>query len=303
MTEDWRVLSERYRIYIKLERGLSDNTIESYMRDLRQFSEFVAGNYGVSPCDVEPCMIEEYMGALYDRRVETSTQGRILSGIKSFYRYLLLTDAIEKSPAEFIDHPKSAHNLPDTLSLEEIDLILDSIDLSSPQGRRNRAIIETLYSCGLRVTELTSLRLPDLFFDEGFMRIMGKGSKQRLVPVSHECMKQIKLYLEERPTPADDRNGDVLFLNRRGKKISRVMIFNIIKDAVSAAGIDKNISPHTFRHSFATHLLQGGADIRHVQDLLGHESITTTEIYTHLDADHLGKTLIRHHPLGDPKNS
>lgn len=296
-------MTGKYRIFIQLEKGLSANTIESYMRDISQFRGFISDNFGAGPAAVTAEMVEQFMGHLFDRGVEKTTQGRILSGVRSFYKYLLLEDLIDSSPAEFVDHPKSAVNLPDTLTLEEIDNILDSIDLSTPLGRRNRAIIETLYSCGLRVSELVSLKLSDLFFDEGFVRVTGKGSKQRLVPVSPEWKKQVELYLEDRAgiTP-DSKSADILFLNRRGGKLSRVMVFNVIKAATEAAGVRKSISPHTFRHSFATHLLQGGASIRQVQELLGHESITTTEIYTHLDSDHLGRTLSEHHPLGNPNN-
>ncbi len=296
-------MAGKYRIFIQLEKGLSANTIESYMRDISQFRDFISDNFKVEPTDVTNEMVEQFMGHLFDRGVEKTTQGRILSGVRSFYKYLLLEDLVDNSPAEFVDHPKSALNLPDTLTLEEIDSILDSIDLSTALGRRNRAIIETLYSCGLRVSELISLKLSDLFFDEGFVRVTGKGSKQRLVPVSAEWKNQVELYLEDRAgiTP-DNKSSDILFLNRRGGKLSRVMVFNVIKTAAEAAGIRKSISPHTFRHSFATHLLQGGASIRQVQELLGHESITTTEIYTHLDSEHLGRTLSKHHPLGNTGN-
>ena len=293
----------KYRIYIKLERGLSDNTVQSYMRDAGQFAGFVEETYGVEPACVTQRMVEEFMSLLYDKHVEKSTQGRILSGIKSFYQYLLLSDAIERSPAEFIDHPKAGHALPDTLSLEEIDLVIGSIDLSTMQGRRNRAMLETLYSCGLRVSELISLRLSDIFPGEGFIRVSGKGNKQRLVPVNEEWKRRLELWLEDRRSiDVDEKSAETVFLNRRGKKLSRVMVFNIIKEAVRDAGIDKNVSPHTFRHSFATHLLQGGASIRQVQELLGHESITTTEIYTHLDSGHLRRTVDDHHPLGKMEN-
>ncbi len=299
----WEALLRKYRIYIKLERGLSDNTVESYMRDVGQFAGFVQEAFDAGPVDVTPQMVEEFMSMLYDKHVEKSTQGRMLSGVKSFCQYLLLTDAIEKSPAEFIDHPKAGHALPDTLSLEEIDQIIDSIDLSAPQGHRNKAMLETLYSCGLRVSELISLRMSDIFLDEGFIRVSGKGSKQRLVPISDVWKERLRLWLDERRLlDIDEKSTEILFLNRRGKKLSRVMVFNIIKAAVTAAGIDKNVSPHTFRHSFATHLLQGGASIRQVQELLGHESITTTEIYTHLDSGHLRRTVNEHHPLGKMEN-
>lgn len=294
----WEELSRKYSIYIRLERGLSANTVESYMRDLEQFSAFVMERHIAAPAQVEPRMVEDFMLALYEKGVEKSTQARILSGIRSFYHYLLVTDVIDSSPTDFIDHPRISHTLPDTLSLEEIDIILDSIDLSTSLGVRNRAMLEMLYSCGLRVSELVSLRFSDLFFDEGFVRVTGKGKKQRLVPVSEECRSRVAAYMAERPVPADEKSGSVLFLNRRGRQLSRVMVFNVVKDAVAAAGIKKSISPHTFRHSFATHLLQGGASIRQVQELLGHESIATTEIYTHLDSEHLRTTLDKHHPLG-----
>lgn len=303
-TLGWAELAKKYRIFMKLERGLSDNTIESYLRDLSQFAEFITEQFAVSPFDVEAFMVDEFMMSLYDKRVEKSTQSRILSGIKSFYNFMLTTDLMDSTPVEFTDHPKPDQTLPDTLSVDEIDHILAAIDLSDPLGHRNKAMIETMYSCGLRVSELTSLKFSDLFFDEGFIRISaGKGDKQRLVPINKECIKQIMLYLETRRSfPVKDAvSEEFVFLNRRGKPLSRVMVFNIIKSAVEKAGIDKTISPHTFRHSFATHLLQGGASIRQVQELLGHESITTTERYTHLDNDHLQQSLMRHHPLGDRK--
>lgn len=295
----WELYSKKYRTYIKIERGLADNTVESYMRDIRQFREFVMERYDISPLAIEPRMIDDFMTELFERNSEKSTQSRMLSGINSFYDFLLRTDILDKSPAEFIDHPKAGQYLPDTLTIDEIDLILDAIDLSAPQGYRNRTIIETLYGCGLRVSELVTLKISGLFLEEGFIRVSGKGSKQRLVPINNECRLQVECYLrEKREKPADEKSSDTVFLNRRGKPLSRVMIFNIIKAAVLAAGIDKEVSPHTFRHSFATHLLQGGANIRQVQELLGHESITTTEIYTHLDTGHLHKTINEHHPLG-----
>lgn len=299
--EAWKSLAKSYKMHIKLERGYSDNTVESYMHDIHKLEGFVTERYGEGPKGVTTEMVEEFLLDLFEHNAERSTQGRTLSGINSFFNYLLLIDAIEKSPTELIEHPKAVQTLPDTLSTEEIDSILDAIDLSAPLGHRNRAIIETLYSCGLRVSELVSLRLSDLFFgeDEGFVRVIGKGDKQRLVPVSDECKEQIMLYMEDRAgVKPNEKSADIVFLNRRGGKLSRMMIFNIIRNAVELAGIDKNVSPHTFRHSFATHLLQGGASIRQVQELLGHESITTTEIYTHLDTEHLRSALDSHHPLG-----
>ena len=288
----WDEISRRYRTYMKLEKHLSANTIESYMRDLAQFAHFILRRYDVEPKRVERQMIERYMEWLYERGREKSSQARNLSGIKSFYNFLLLSDIVESSPAEHILPPKAGRHLPDTLSVEEIDRIIGSIDYSTAKGLRDRAILEVLYSCGLRVSELCDLKLGDLFFGEGYIRVTGKGDKQRLVPISGIARDRIQLYLEVRHT--DRRSEDSLFLNNRGSKLTRVMIFTIIKQAAMLAGIDKKISPHTFRHSFATHLLEGGADIRQVQELLGHENILTTEIYTHLDTTHLRQTVQEH---------
>lgn len=301
---DWAIYTDRYMKYIRLERGLADNTVHAYMHDVERLREFVADRYGgVAPQDVDARIIEDFMGALFVKGAESSTQGRMLSGISSFYDYLLRHDVIASSPVEFVEYPKTGSYLPETLSVEEIDAILGAIDLSQPQGYRNRTMIEMLYSCGLRVSELVSLHISDLFFDEGFIRVQGKGSKQRLVPVSRRCIEQVNTYLREyRPQPTDAGSADTLFLNRRGRGLSRVMVFNVVKDAAAMAGIDRDISPHTFRHSFATHMLKGGANIRQVQELLGHESVATTEIYTHLDTGHLARTLEEHHPLGEHHN-
>jgi integrase/recombinase XerD len=296
---EWENYSAKYRTYIRLERGLADNTVESYMRDLNRFSRFVTERYGISPLEVDAAAVEEFLTSLFEAGTEKSTQNRTLSGVSSFFDFLVRTDLLEKSPTEFVDRPKTGHYLPDTLSVEEIDAILDAIDVSTRHGYRNRTMIEMLYSCGLRVSELTSLRISDLFFEEGFIRVLGKGSKQRLVPIGAGCRAQVETYLREyREQPADEKSSDTLFLNRQGRKLSRVMVFNAVKEAATTAGIDKEISPHTFRHSFATHLLQGGANIRQVQELLGHESISTTEIYTHLDTGHLHKAVNEYHPLG-----
>jgi len=291
-TKKWSEISRRYRTYMKLEKHLSANTIESYMRDLAQFAHFILHRYDVEPKRVEREMIERYMEWIYSRGREKSSQARNLSGIKSFYNFLLLSDIIESSPAEHILPPKAARHLPDTLSVEEIDRIISTIDHSTTKGLRDRAILEVLYSCGLRVSELCELKLSDLFFGEGYIRVTGKGDKQRLVPISGIARDRIQLYLEVRHT--DSRSEDTVFLNNRGSKLTRVMIFTIIKQATKLAGIDKKISPHTLRHSFATHLLEGGADIRQVQELLGHENILTTEIYTHLDTTHLRETVQKH---------
>ncbi len=288
-----------YKYYLKLEKRLSDNTVEAYMRDLRQFDEFMHERFGVGAADAEASHIETFMAHVYDRGAGKSTQARVLSGVKSFFNYLLITDVIDELPTELIDGPKIGRKLPDVLSVDEVDWILSSIDLSDPHGHRNRAMLETLYSCGLRVSELVSLKLSDLFFDDGYIRVTGKGSKQRLVPVSDEARKRIEQYLAQRRTmKVEPGSAEYVFLNQNGRRLSRVMIFTIIRQAAARAGITKTISPHTFRHSFATHLLAGGASIRQVQEMLGHESIATTEIYTHLERAQLEESLDRFHPLG-----
>jgi integrase/recombinase XerD len=289
----WEELSRRYRNHIKLEKRLAANTVESYMRDLGQLAAFASAQ-GIAPRWVTAAMVEAFMASLYDLGVEKTTQARILSGVKSFFNFLLLEGVVESSPAEFIEGPKAGRKLPEVLSTDEIDRILATFDLSTELGVRNAAMVETMYSCGLRVSELTGLRLGDLFFDDGFIRVTGKGDKQRLVPVSGPARERITAWL----TVRDGRVGtDTLFLNNRGRGLTRVMVFTMLKGAVAAAGITKTVSPHTLRHSFATHLLEGGASIRQVQELLGHESILTTEIYTHLDTAHLRRTIDEHHPL------
>lgn len=291
-TKKWTEISRGYRTHMRLEKHLSDNTIESYMRDLAQFAHYILRMYDVPPKKVEPEMISNYMSRLYELGREKSSQARALSGIKSFFNYLLLEEIIDSSPAELIEAPKSSRPLPDTLSTEEIDRLIGSIEDSTTKGLRDRAILEVLYSCGLRVSELCDLKLGDLFFGEGYIRVIGKGDKQRLVPISSIARSRIQLYMDVRSK--ERRKEEILFLNNRGKKLTRVMIFTIIKQAAQRAGIEKKISPHTFRHSFATHLLEGGANIRQVQELLGHENILTTEIYTHLDDSHLRQTLEEH---------
>lgn len=294
-TKRWQEISRRYRSYMRLEKHLSENTIEAYMRDLAQFAHYILRMNDVPPAKVEREMIEHYMGWLYSNNREKSSQARALSGIKSFFNFLLLNELIDSSPAEMIDAPKASRQLPDTLSTEEIDRIINSIDASTTKGLRDRAILELLYSCGLRVSELCDLKLGDLCFGEGYIRVIGKGNKQRLVPVSGIARERISLYKEQRGK--GEKGDDTLFLNNRGTRLTRVMIFTIIKQAAQRAGIDKKISPHTFRHSFATHLLAGGANIRQVQELLGHENILTTEIYTHLDDSHLRQTMEQHMKL------
>lgn len=291
----WETAARRYRTYIKVEKRLAENTVESYMRDLAQLTHFILHGWDVPPQQVEREMIERYLDWLYEEGREKSSQARQLSGIRSFFNYLLLNDEIDASPAELISAPKPARRLPDVLTTEEIDRILAAIDTSTPKGIRDVAMLELLYSCGLRVSELVSLRLGDLFFGEGYIRVVGKGDKQRLVPISDVARERVMRYLDERQ-PART-SEEVLFLNNRGKGLTRVMIFTILKEAARRAEIEKRISPHTLRHSFATHLLEGGAGIRQVQELLGHENILTTEIYTHLDSEHLRTTVEEHLPL------
>lgn len=318
-SKKWEDTAKRYFSYIKFERRLAANSVDSYMRDLEKFSHYILRTFDVAPTKVEAFMIERFMQWLYDQQIaatnaeshhyEKSSQARILSGIRSFYNFLLMTDAIENLPTEFIATPKAGKHLPDTLSVEEIDAIISAIDPSTAKGIRDRAILETLYSCGLRVSELTSLRLGDLFFGEGYIRVIGKGDKQRLVPISATARERIMQWIdcreqyagkngakkseskEGKKRTSKPKSDDTLFLNNRGSALTRVMVFTIIRQAAELAGIDKTISPHTLRHSFATHLLEGGASVRQVQEMLGHESITTTEIYTHLDTRRLRSTI------------
>lgn len=291
-TKKWADTGRAYRTHIKLEKRLAANTVEAYMRDLRDFAHYILRMWDVEPRKVEPEMIERYLAWLFEQGREKTSQARALCGIRSFYNFLLITDRIAASPVEFIVSPKFGRQLPDVLSTDEIDRIIAAVDTSTTKGLRDSAMLETLYSCGLRVSELTALRMSDLFFGEGYIRVIGKGDKQRLVPVSTIARDRIQLYLEHRhPYRA---NEDTVFLNNRGRRLTRVMVFTVIKQAAARAGIDKRISPHSFRHSFATHLLEGGASIRQVQELLGHESILTTEIYTHLDNEHLRQTVENH---------
>lgn len=291
-TKKWEEAGRRYRTYIKLEKRLSANTVEAYMHDLRQFAHFILRMWDVEPRKVERTMIERYMEWLYRNGREKTSQARGLSGIRSFFAFLLVTDKISASPAEFIDMPKFGRHLPDILSTDEIDRIIAAASAPTTKGLRDCAMLEVLYSCGLRVSELTSLRMSDLFFGEGYIRVIGKGDKQRLVPVSAVARDRIQRYLEQREAA---RSGEeTVFLNNRGTQLTRVMVFTIIRRAAERAGIEKRISPHTFRHSFATHLLEGGASIRQVQEMLGHESILTTEIYTHLDDRYLRRAVEEH---------
>lgn len=290
-SEKWNREAKRFKQYIRLEKGLSENTVDAYMRDYSTFASFILRMYNVPPTKVEQYMVERYLVFLFEecRQAKTS-QARKLSGVKAFFNYLLVNDKIEQSPTELISTPKRTRHLPDVLTVEEVEQIINSIPLDNTKGKRDRAMLELLYSCGLRVSELTALRLSDLFFGEGYIRVMGKGSKQRLVPVGNVARERIMIYMDCRKAK-DSKNKDILFLSNRGGALTRVMVFYVIRDAVERAGIDKTVSPHIFRHSFATHLLAGGASIRQVQEMLGHESIETTEIYTHLDTSRLRETI------------
>lgn len=292
ISDQWQKIANRYYTYIKTEKRLSQNSVAAYMRDLRLFAAYILRHWSIPPKAVEQFMVERYVGWLCERKnEEPASQARRLSGVKSFFNFLMLEGAIESSPADFIQSPKIGRHLPDVLSVEEIDSMIGSIDGSTLKGVRDKAILELLYSCGLRVSELTSLKLSDLFFGEGYLRVVGKGDKQRLVPVSDIARDRVQIYLDERAKRGSASGKDILFLNNRDGALTRVMIFKIIKDATERAGIHKSVSPHTLRHSFATHLLEGGASVRQVQEMLGHENITTTEIYTHLDMSHLRETI------------
>jgi len=286
--------------YLKLEKGRSDNTVQGYIRDVRKLLQYIDIELPTKSFrDLNLKDIQTFIGFLNTEfGLSEQSQSRIISGIKAFYKYLRIEQIISKDPCEMLGAPKLSRKLPDTLSYAEIQQIIDHIDLSTDEGIRNRAIIETLYSCGLRVSELTTLKRAHLFFDADFIKVFGKGEKERLVPIGSEAIKQINIYIDNIRNHINIQKGheNTLFLNRRGKGLSRVMIFYIIKDAVKKAGIQKKVSPHTFRHSFATHLVEGGADLRAVQEMLGHSSITTTEIYTHLDQSYLQETIAQFHP-------
>ena len=285
ITKKWEKIRNDYIRYLRVERRLSANTVEAYKRDLEEFSHFIMRNYDVTPERVEQPMVERFMAWLYTRNRSAASQARRLSGVKSFYNYLLINDRVEHLPTDNVDNPRLDRTLPDVLTVAEIDAMLATFDMTTPKGCRDSAMVEVLYSCGLRVSELISLKISDLFFGEGYIRIVGKGDKQRLVPISSIARDKIQYYMDFR-TPAS-RSEATVFLNNRGKPLTRVMVFNIIKQSALLAGIDKQISPHTLRHSYATHLLEGGANIRQVQELLGHESILTTEVYTHVNRKHL----------------
>ncbi|MBW3519428.1 site-specific tyrosine recombinase XerD [Flavobacterium sp. NKUCC04_CG] len=301
--QNWNQHIRLYKNYLKLERGLAENTIVSYELDILKFYYYLRNNDLLIAVDqVGEEEVQHFLYAV-SSVIAANTQSRIISGLKGFFNFLILEKYIEKSPMELIEIPKLGRSLPEVLSLEEIDLLVHQIDHGTAEGYRNRVIIETLYGCGLRVTELVSLRLSDLFFDEGFVRVIGKGSKHRFVPIGRETIGFINRYIGEIRVHqvVKKESSDIVFLNRRGGQLSRAMIFTLIKRLVLQAAIRKNVSPHTFRHSFATHLLENGADIRAIQLMLGHESITTTEIYTHVNRAHLRKVLSECHPRNTPE--
>lgn len=296
---DWRVYLLQFKNYLRLERGLSENSVQAYLRDVDKLRQFVyLMGQSKSPAQIKMSFIRNFLKYLNELGVAETSQARILSGLKAFFRFLLLEELIEQDPSELIESPRLGRKLPDVLSYEEIEQILLVIDLSKAEGARNRAMLEVLYSSGLRVSELIGLKISNLFLNQGFLKILGKGNKERFVPIGREASKYVQIYLAHiRPTvPVKPKQEDFVFLNRRGSHLSRVMVFKIIKELVLLAGISKNVSPHTFRHSFATHLVEGGADLRAVQEMLGHESITTTEIYTHLDSTYLQQTIREYHP-------
>ncbi len=295
----WDTYKKGFKAYLQLEKSLSDNSVQAYLRDIDKFTQYLQEASSLkAPSEIELKQLQAFIKWIAELGMTPSSQARIISGIKAFYKYCLLENISQKDPTTLLEAPKLKRALPDVLSFEEIEKIIAQIDLSKQEGGRNKAILETMYSCGLRVSELVNLKLSQLYMDVGFIRVLGKGDKERLVPIGRSAIKYISLYKEQIRTHITPKPGneDIVFLNNRGAKLSRVMIFLIIKDLTKKAGINKTVSPHTLRHSFATHLVEGGADLRAVQEMLGHESITTTEIYTHLDREFLRKTLEDFHP-------
>lgn len=294
----WTTYKKGYKSYLELEKSLSENSVLAYMQDIEKLTAYLTLHHPtLLPSTIQLKELQTFLHWLAEMGVSVGTQARVISGIKSFFQYCMVEKIISIDPSYLLETPKLKRKLPEVLSFEEIEKIIAQIDLSTPEGLRNRAMLETLYSCGLRVSELIGLKINDLFLDVGFIRVIGKGDKERLVPIGRDAIKHIGFYMEYRKKMSVVKGHDqYLFLNRRGKILTRVMVFLILKDLTEKAGVTKNISPHTFRHSFATHLVEGGADLRAVQEMLGHESITTTEIYTHIDRNYLKKTLERFHP-------
>jgi len=294
----WQSHINGFKYYLQIERSLSENSVLAYMQDVEKLEKFILNEFNISPEKIELHHLKKFIQKINELGISANTQSRILSGIRSFFNYLVLQNYINHDPSELLDFPKTTRKLPDTLSVSEIDELMKQIDYSLPEGQRNRALLEIIYSCGLRVSEAVNLKITDLHFNEDYIMVIGKGDKQRMVPVGGLAKKHVTIYLKQiRPLiPCKKESSDVLFLNRRGSKISRVMVFLILKELVEKAAIKKIISPHTLRHSFATHLLEGGADLRAIQEMLGHQSITTTEIYTHIDSSLLRENIISFHP-------
>ena len=293
----WETSIKGFKSYLQIERSLSTNSVQAYIRDVKKFANY-AIPLELNQLKINREDISEFLKTLQNDNISARSQARIISGIKAFYKYLIIEDYIKYDPTELIESPKIGLKLPDTLSLIEIDKLIAAIDLINKQGERNRAILETLYSCGLRVSELTNLKLSNIYFNEGYIKVIGKGDKERLAPIGGKALKYLQIYINEVRNHQTIKKGqeDFIFLNNRGAGLTRVMIFVIIQKLAEKIGLKKKISPHTFRHSFATHLIEGGADLRAVQEMLGHESITTTEIYTHLDKDYLRSNIIQFHP-------
>lgn len=303
---DWHSSILGFKNYLVLEKSLASNSVEAYLRDVDKLQVYAEQKtVNRNPEEIRLHDLEDFVGWLQQFNLEDRSQARIISGVKTFYKYLLLEDLIKDNPTELLEAPKIKRKIPDVLNVEEIDMIINAVDLSLPQGHRNKAILETLYSCGLRVSELCDLLISNLFEEDGFIKVIGKGNKERIVPIGEQAIREINLYRDNfrRQLPNVKGHEDYLFLNRFGKKISRISVFEIVKENVLRAGIHKVISPHTFRHSFATHLVEGGANLRAVQEMLGHESITTTEIYTHLDLNYLRDTIMRYHPMNQRNKS
>ena len=294
---NWERYIKDFVSYLKIEKGLAENSILAYQNDVDKLKEFAAASSKL-PDQLSYDDLKQFLSTLFDLGLSARSQARIISGIKQFYGFLILENLTKVDPSELLEQPKLGRKLPEVLSIEEIDALLNAIDLSKYEGHRNRAMLETLYSCGLRVSELVGLRFSDLFFEEGFIRVIGKGNKERLVPVSPQVQKEIEIYQQHIRNHLNIQKGseNIVFLNRRGAQLTRVMVFTIIKNLAESIGLQKNISPHTFRHSFATHLIEGGANLRAIQEMLGHESITTTEIYTHLDQRFLRDAILSYHP-------
>ena len=295
----WNTYTKQFKNYLKLERSLASNSIDAYLADISKLQQFFdIRKKVIAPTNVTQQDLVDFLEFITELGMSAYTQARMVSGLKAFFKFLIYEEVITKDPSALIEAPKLGRKLPDTLDLPEIDQLFEAIDLSTPEGQRNRAMLETLYSSGLRVSELTGLKISNIHNDVGFLRIVGKGSKERLVPVGKSALKYMKIFRDQVRVHINVQKGfdDTLFLTKRGKPISRVMVFMIIKDLAAKIGLKKNISPHTFRHSFATHLIEGGADLRAVQEMLGHESITTTEIYTHLDRDYLKQVITQYHP-------